>query len=228
MTDSTATETKGNKSKNYIVEAYLKIKQMIFDRQLVPGQKLIYQDLANKLAMSQTPIINALNRLEQEGFVASEVFRGFYVRPTDLNEVWDNFGVREAFEVHAIKHAIEAGTPEKLDKLKEAMERHSDYLPEHYTREKLQLDAQFHLQIADMANNRVMKYLLKRNFEHLILRTRLEKYNLEQMTAAAEEHRQLYACIKNKDILGGQALIQRHIQHSRDRVLHYLAQEEGL
>ena len=228
MTDSTATDTKGNKSKNYIVEAYQKIKQMIFDRQLVPGQKLIYQDLAKKLEMSQTPIINALNRLEQEGFVASEVFRGFYVKPIDVNEVWDNFGVREAFEMHAIRQAIQSATPEGLARLEEVMNLHADYLPDHYNRKKLQLDSEFHLQIAQMANNRVMKYLLKRNFEHLLLRTRLEKYNVERMAAAAKEHQRLFKRIKNKDILGAQELVQRHIWNSRDRVLHYLAQEEGL
>ena len=87
-----------NNPRTLIYDAYKKIKKMIFDQELSPGQKLIYKDLGEMLGMSRTPIINALIRLEQEGFVASESFRGFYVRPIDLKEVWDAFGVREALE----------------------------------------------------------------------------------------------------------------------------------
>ena len=228
MRDSTAKETKGNRSQNYIVEAYQKIKQMIFDQKLAPGQKLVYQDLAKKLDMSQTPIINALNRLEQEGFVASEVFRGFYVRPLDLNEVWDNFGVREAFEVHAIKNAIQSGTPDRLAELEALMKQHAGYMPSHYTRQKFHYDALFHLQIAAIANNRVMKYLLKRNFEHLYLRTKLDNYSPERMDTAAKEHREIFNRIKNKDVLGAVSAITHHIQSARDLVLHCLSEEEAL
>lgn len=61
----------GEESKTLIEEAYNKIKQMIFQQTLVSGQRLIYQDLSKILNMSRTPIINALNRLEQEGFAVS-------------------------------------------------------------------------------------------------------------------------------------------------------------
>ena len=95
-----------NNSITRIEEAYRKIKQMIFDQKLIPGQRLVNQDLGDKLNMSRTPIINALNRLVQDGFVAFESFRGFYVRPIDLKEVWDAFGVREALEVYTVEQAI--------------------------------------------------------------------------------------------------------------------------
>ena len=94
---------------------------MIFEQRLVPGQKLVYQDLVNLLNMSQTPIINALNRLEQEGFVASETFRGFCVKPIDLEEVWENFGVREALEVYAVKQAIQVGSLDEFQLLEEKL-----------------------------------------------------------------------------------------------------------
>jgi DNA-binding GntR family transcriptional regulator len=36
---------------------------VIYTRELVPGQKIAYRDLAEKLGLSQTPIIQALKRL---------------------------------------------------------------------------------------------------------------------------------------------------------------------
>jgi DNA-binding GntR family transcriptional regulator len=72
---------------------------MIFRQELSPGQRLIYRDLSLKLNISQTPVVTALNRLEQEGFLICESFRGFYIKPIDIQEAWDLFGVREALEV---------------------------------------------------------------------------------------------------------------------------------
>ena len=51
------------------MQAYLGIKNLIFERVINPGQKVIYRDLEEMLGMSKTPIINAFARLEQESGV---------------------------------------------------------------------------------------------------------------------------------------------------------------
>ena len=174
-----------NKSKTFIEDTYRRIKQMIFDQKLVPGQKLVYQDLSRMLEMSPTPVINALNRLEQEGFVPSEVFRGFYIRPIDLQEVWENFGVREALATYAVSQAIQVGSAQGMEELEARLDEYAAVMPVQYSKKKFVLDAEFHVQIVRMANNRAMAYLLKRNFEHIYLRARLENYDPKRMPAAA-------------------------------------------
>jgi DNA-binding GntR family transcriptional regulator len=71
---------------------------MIFRQELSPGQRLIPRGLSMKVNISRTPVVTALNRLEQEGFLISESFRGFYVKHIDIQELWDLFGVREALD----------------------------------------------------------------------------------------------------------------------------------
>ena len=201
-----------NNSITRIEEAYRKIKQMIFDQKLVPGQRLVNQDLGDTLNMSRTPIINALNRLVQDGFVAFESFRGFYVKPIDLQEVWDAFGVREALEVHAVEQAIKLSVGGDIRELETKLSEHADYQPHYYTRKKFFLDSEFHLQIAAMAKNKVLKWLLKLNFEHIYLRARLEDYDIHRMTVAAEEHHRLVRKMKNKDIIGSIELTRNHVK----------------
>jgi DNA-binding GntR family transcriptional regulator len=228
MTTAKVKERTNNYHKNttLIREAYRQIKRMIFDQKVAPGQRLVYQDLAKILNMSQTPIINALNRLEQDGFIAYENFCGFYVRPIDLQEVWDAFGVREALEVYAVKQAVERGDAEGMALLVEKLREHEGYVPHHYTRKKFLLDSEFHLQIATMGGNRVLRYLLKRNFEHIFLRTRLENYDPERMGASAEEHHRLLDRMKKKDVLGSIEIMRNHIQNARDQVIRCLSSEE--
>jgi len=216
-----------NNSITRIEEAYRKIKQMIFDQKLVPGQRLVNQDLGDTLNMSRTPIINALNRLAQDGFVAFESFRGFYVKPIDLQEVWDAFGVREALEVYTVEQAIKLSDDGDIQELENKLREHADYHPHYYTRKKFLLDSEFHLQIAVMAKNKVLKWLLKRNFEHIYLRARLEDYDIQRMPVAVEEHYRLVRKMKNKDIIGTIELMRNHIQKARDLVIRSLAEEES-
>jgi DNA-binding GntR family transcriptional regulator len=214
-------------SLSMIEDAYRRIKQLIYNQQLVPGQRLVYDDLAKTLNMSRTPIINALNRLEQQGLVVSESFRGFYVKPMDLQEVWDAFGLREAIETYAVEMAISKANNEEFQKLEEKIVEHESYNPPYYDRKKLFLDAAFHLQIAEMTGNRVLKYHLRMNFEHVYLRAKLDNYDTERMNKAPIEHRALLKQMKNRDVLGSVETIKNHIRTARSYVIACLSKMEG-
>lgn len=209
-----------------IEEAYRSIKQLIYNQQLVPGQRLVYDDLARTLNMSRTPIINALNRLEQQGLVVSESFRGFYVKPMDLEEVWDAFGLREAIETYAVEMAISKATSEDLKLLEEKLVEHESYMPSYYDRKKLFLDAAFHLQITEMTGNRVLKWHLRMNLEHVYLRAKLDNYAITRMAKSRIEHRELLKQMRNKNILGSVETIRNHIRSARDNVIACLSENE--
>jgi len=215
-----------NQSKTLIEEAYRKIKEMIFEQKFAPGQRLVSKDLVDTLNMSRTPIINALNRLVQDGFVGFEGFRGFYIRPIDHQEVWDAFGVRETLEAYTVEQAIKLADAGDMAILEEKLHQHEQYMPHYYTRKKFLLDSEFHLQIAAMAKNRVLKWLLKRNFEHIFLRARLDNYDPQRMTSSAQEHHRLVARMKKKDVIGGIEVIRNHVQKARDHVIRCLSEEE--
>jgi DNA-binding GntR family transcriptional regulator len=210
-------------NKSSIQRAYLQIKQLIFEQKLVPGQKLLTRELSHMLNMSKTPIINALNRLEQEGFVASETFYGYYLKPMDAQEIMDACEVREALEQKAIKLAITLAKDEEMTILEERLHAHEQYMPHKYDKQKFLLDAQFHLQIATMSGNEVLKYLIRRNLEHIILRVRLDDYDPQRMASSAKEHHELVDGMKRKDILGSMEIIRTHIERVRDHVLKCLS-----
>lgn len=209
-----------------IDEAYRSIKRLMLQQKLHPGQKLLYRELIQLLGMSKTPIVNALNRLEQEGFVTAEPNVGYTVKPIDEKEIFDSFEVREALEVKAVRQALKKGTPGQMAVLEEKLRIFEHYLPARYDKKKLMLDCEFHLQIAEITGNQVLKYLLKRNFEHIILRTRLDHYDPERMVAAAEDHRRLLEYMQKKDATRCVKHIEYHIRRSRDYTLRCMSQEE--
>lgn len=206
-----------------IEDAYRKIKQLIYNQQLVPGQRLVYDDLARTLNMSRTPIINALNRLEQQGLVVSESFRGFYVRPMDLQEVWDAFGLREAIETYAVELAISKASRDDFKILEEKLIEHESYQPTYYDRKKLFLDAAFHLQITEMTGNRILKWHLRMNLEHVYLRAKLDDYDTARMAKAPSEHRMLIKHMSDKNVLASVETIRNHIRSARGYVIACLS-----
>ena len=66
-------------------KAYHGLRQMMFHKEIVPGQKIAYQDLADRLGMSLTPVIQALKWMEIQGLVRHESHRGYHVEPVDVN-----------------------------------------------------------------------------------------------------------------------------------------------
>ena len=165
----------------------------------------------------------ALNRLEQERFVASESFRGFYVRPMDIQEAWDAFGVREALETYAIEQAIIQGDEKGMTELEEKLRAHEEYKTRVYDQKKFLLDAEFHIQIARMSKNNVLRWLLKSNLEHVYLRSRLERLDPSRMSVAVKTHYKLVDTMKKKDIMGSIEIIKHHIHGSRDLIIKCLS-----
>lgn len=213
-------------TKSLIDEAYRSIKRLMLQQKLFPGQKLLYRELIEGLGMSKTPIVNALNRLEQEGFVIGEPNVGYTVKPIDAKEIFDSFEVREALEVKAVRQALKKGKPEQMANLEEKLQIFERYRPYRYDKKKLMLDCDFHLQIATMSGNDILKYLLRRNFEHIILRTKLDNYEPRRMDATAEDHRRLLESMKKKDVLTCVDRIENHIRQSRDYVIRCLSKDE--
>ena len=213
-------------SKTLIEDAYRKIKQMIFQQKVIPGQRLVYSDLSKLFNMSRTPIINALTRLEQEGFLVSEAFRGFQVKPIDLQELWDLFGVREALEAYAVEKAIEMAEPDELAILEEKRQKHEQYIPDRYTPKKFMVDAEFHIQIAAMTKNKALAKMMRTIWEHVNLRFRLDNCDPKRMPIAVGEHRELVERMKKKDVLKSVELIRAHVRSARDTCLNCLSMEE--
>ena len=127
--------------------------------------------------------------------------------------------------VWAVRSRDESKT-EQMTVLEKKLRLFEQYLPARYDKKKLMLDCDFHLQIAEMADNQVLKYLLRRNFEHIILRTRLDHYEPKRMTAAAEDHRRLLKSMKKKDASRCVKLIEKHIIASRDYTIQCMSKDE--
>ncbi len=203
------------KFKNANEQAYRSIKEMIAQYQLIPGHKMTYSQLAERLNMSKTPITNALNRLEQEEFVIALPNKGFFVKEIDVDEVKELFEVRKALQVLSVEHSIRNYRQDLMDKIKIAMMQHREYCLEGLTRKRQAADATFHLAIAEMGGNKYLGKVLKQVFERIYLRHRVEGISPERLVAAVKEHEEIFNTIKEKNLSKARACVRRHEEHGR-------------
>ncbi|HYL24900.1 MAG TPA: GntR family transcriptional regulator [Burkholderiales bacterium] len=91
-----------------------KLRGMILQGELPPGQRLAEIPLASRLGVSRTPIRRALAMLAQEGLVTESESRGYLVREFSLQEVLDAIDLRGVLEGHAARLVAERGASRGL------------------------------------------------------------------------------------------------------------------
>src|SRR5256885_2577031 len=89
-------------------DVYEPVKALVMDHVIAPGARVSIDGLARQLGVSQTPIREALARLESDGLVTKEPLRGYSATPLlTRSEVDDLFQFRLLVEPWAAARAAE-------------------------------------------------------------------------------------------------------------------------
>lgn len=98
-------------------QAYEAIKDAILCLKLEPGMPLVEEELARRLGMSRTPVRDALQELEREGFVTRLSFKGTYVTEVTMRDITEVFQLRAVLEGLAARVAAPHFSPSELDSI---------------------------------------------------------------------------------------------------------------
>jgi len=191
---------KKKSSDDFTMEAYLGIRRMFFVNEITPGQKISYGDLAKRLGMSTTPVIQALKRLEDQGLVRHEPNRGYYTENISLQEIIEIYDFRELIETSLLPKTIAEMNKKKLKTLKKALDSHLQAVRDIYLKERLVRDMEFHLALADLSGCTIQVNTLKSLFDLLYLKYRGNVLFVTPMETVDSEHIKLYEYIAASDL----------------------------
>ena len=198
--------------------AYDEIKRRIFDFELMPGDRLSESELAHQISVSRTPLRQALQRLQHEGFVEAIPKVGWLIPPLDFAQFDELYEFRVLIECHA------AGAICLADRDYTLLRRLSDawQVP---ASERLQdpgkiaaLDEAFHGQMVECTGNREMLRTYREITERMRIIRRLDFYQPERIAATYEEHARILAAIQSRRGDEAQRLLRAHIERSRIEV----------
>lgn len=94
--------------------AIVRLREMVLNGDLQPGERLTEAELAEQLGLSRTPIRQALPVLAQEGLLTSQSTRGYLVRRFSAAELADAVDLRGLLEGAAARTIAERGAPRSL------------------------------------------------------------------------------------------------------------------
>jgi DNA-binding GntR family transcriptional regulator len=100
-------------------DGYEDLRQAIVDGELLPGERLLEEDLSARLGLGRAAVRMALVRLEHDGLVERERHRGARVRRVSEDEAVEIIEARAALEGLAARHAATAADDAAIEGLRE-------------------------------------------------------------------------------------------------------------
>lgn len=207
-------------------QAYEIIHSQILNMELPPGTRLKDSELAQNLGISNTPVREALRRLEEAELVETLPRRGTFVRQLSPREAEGLYEVREALETLAVRLAAVRAGDELLAEIAEAAQLHLNAVQRGAVDEFLEYDRRFHDLIAQGADNPILASILISLADriHIIRRMDLGR-RVDEMSG--QEHHNVATALLQRDAERAAGLMAHHIQEHRTRVMDILQDEES-
>ncbi len=186
-----------------------RLRSMILGAELKPGQRLVEDDLCERLNVGRTPVREALLLLQGEGFLSRK--RGWVVEAIDRSQVRTIFESRAAIEAATARLAARHAEPSELEKLSglvEAMEP-ADSL----TRASLNsLNTQFHKLIVSASKNVLLEQFHERTqFHYWMLRVPV-LFSESEIKETNLQHRRILDALVRRDEDEAEKAARRHVE----------------
>ena len=207
-------------------QVYRSLLDAISDGSLAPGERITQEDIAEKLAVSRQPVLQALRLLKKDGFVLDAPGRGVLVAPLDADWIVKVYQVRGSLDALAARLAaqqrfrldpklIEAGRKAARGKNVKAM---------------IEADMAFHNAIYGASGNPLIEQSAQQHWRHLRRVMGAVLQHSRQREALWDEHEAIAKAIAAGDADRAALLIEQHSQRASKNLaarLTHVLQTQG-
>lgn len=203
---------------------YEKIKEAIVEGLIRPGERLSEVELADKLAVSRTPVREAIRQLAQTGLVTLEPRRGAFVSLPTIKDASDLYDLRTHLEIIAVRLVTINQPIEELERWRPVFLEMTDQTD---TNLYLAEDRKFHSSLYELSGNRYLTVMLH-NIADLINLCR--HYSVEgiPLSTFAHEHVAVIDAIETGDPDQAEEVLRAHLERSREGLMNYLREHPEL
>ena len=216
---------------NINTNEYLPLRDVVFNTlrdailpgKLVPGERLMGNQLAEKLGVSRTPVREALRMLELENLVELVPRKGAQVLDMSEKDIVNILEVRSALEGLATSVGCKKMSKEDLQQLKNMEVDFEKAVAENDVEHFVDIDEDFHdLIFAATENDKLINIF--RNLRIQLYRYRMAqaKNNETSMSTIVAHHRSIIRAIENHDAEEGASIAQGHIKYQTESILRFV------
>lgn len=202
-----AVDAGGSGSTQRIVES---ITTAIVERRLMPGTKLVEQQIADIFGVSRTVVRQALNQLSRDRLVTLEPARGAFVAKPSPQEAREVFEVRSMLETAMVRQLCAQITDAQIAELRAHLAAEASAVARTDVSGRTRLLADFHVVLARMLGNQVLADLLT----DLLTRSSLIALMYQSSHSAEHsqaEHVAIVDALERRDARAAVRLLESHL-----------------
>jgi DNA-binding GntR family transcriptional regulator len=204
-----------------------RLRSLIVEGSLAPGDRLNERELAERLHVSRTPLREALKTLAADGLVEHVPNRGAQVAHLSEADLTHSFEVLGALEAMSGELACARITDDELAEIRalhfEMRAHHARHdLPAYY-----RLNTAIHRAINHAARNPVLTETYERLNARLQALRFQSNFDADKWDAAVREHDEMIDALERRDGTRMRRIMIEHVDHKRSAVIAQLrAQRE--
>lgn len=205
--------TKGSES--FSNRAYAYLLDQLFRNELVPGDSVNRRDIARELDVSVAPVLEAMLRLEAEGYLESVPRKGTKVKPVRQEDIKGQLIVREALECAAARLFCGKPVQENYEELARIAGRLDAFNDESYDRWEAEIE--FHQRLVHLCDVDALIREFDRNFR-LNTFYRINRVYGLQRGHVVNSHLKLLDKLLTEDAAAAEQAIRDHTRAGKDEL----------
>ncbi|HEY9023192.1 MAG TPA: GntR family transcriptional regulator [Burkholderiaceae bacterium] len=187
------------------------ITTAIVERRLMPGTRLVEQQIADVFEVSRTVVRQALNQLSRDRLVTLEPARGAFVATPSIDEARQVFQVRRLIEGGMVRQLAAQITDRQVEQLRTHLRDERQAISRVDVSGRTRLLADFHVVLARLLGNEVLAELIA----DLLSRSQLIALMYQSSHSAEhsqEEHVDIVDALARRDGRAAARLMERHLE----------------
>jgi len=201
------------------LKVYRYIKESIIARKFLPGEMIYERDIALELGVSRSPVREALQNLQDEGWLTVMPRRGSVVNPLSPVEIEEVLQIRTiiaAASLHIAAKRMGASDTAYLHSLIVRQEKAAAANDRHTF---LEVDMEFHLTLVRLTGNRRLVGIAG-NLLDSFRRIAAEVIQMEGFSASSvDDHKDIMEALAQGDVKKARNIMAVHIMGTQDMLL---------
>ena len=201
-----------------VEQVYRRLLDAISEGALAPGQRITQEDIAEQLAVSRQPVLQALRLLKKDGFVQDAPGRGLLVAPLDATWTLNVYQVRGALDALAARLAAEQRfqlDPKLIEQGRKAARGRN-------VKAMIDADAAFHDAIYAASGNPLIEQSAHQHWGHLRRVMGAVLQQSRQREPVWDEHEAIAEAIAAGDADTASRLMQDHARQAASNLAQHL------
>jgi DNA-binding GntR family transcriptional regulator len=195
-----------------------RVRELIYQRELSPGDWIDEPELCDQLAISRTPLREALKVLHGENLVELVPRKGCRVREFEYDELLELFPVMASLEGLCANLATRKIKPSEITQLENLHAKLEQYAQAQDVDSYYETNREFHITVQNLAGNRWLQRIAGELRNILILARHRQLTLPGRLQESLKEHRAIMQALKAGDAEASARAMHHHLS-SQERVL---------